>query len=873
MTTQNGTIITDLGSSDYGYAVTILPDGKILAAGTSYISFAMARYTTNGALDPTFSDDGILTKDFSGANGRSYNFNLTGEGKVLASYYNNFGVPGTFTLARYHPDSSLDESFGIQGILNIDFGSDNAGKNFTLLADGKMLVVGQTNSTTNADFVLTRYTMTGDLDASFGNGGKVNTDFGSGDFANGVAVQPDGKILMTGKSYFKGLADFSVARFNPDGSLDTTFDHDGKLNTDFGGNDGGYGVAVQADGKIVVAGNTLVNAQRDFAVARYNSDGSLDKTFSGDGKLTTDFGGLDEYSKSLAIQPDGKLVVIGYTNAGGTIDFVLARYNPDGSLDSKFNGLDNQPPELTGTLATLVNGKANAFYTLQVSDLLQGFSDPDDGDILSITGLTANHGSLSDNLDGTWSFTPQTDYKGLVDLNYTVTDGKNGTAASQHFSLQANTTTAAGVSFNHLNGATNEMGGKADFLVMLTAAPTSRVTLTFQSSNDHEGQVFTDKLIFTGQNWNIPQTLTVQGMADYLNDGDASYNINTQITTNAPAYSAVDVAKIVLININDPNDVPIVDWNGTNQIDRKTGSNSADALYGQGGADVLKGGRGDDHLYGQGGSDTLLGELGDDTLYGDYGNDTLAGGEGNDTLYGEQDNDYMEGGTGDDSLFGTGGGLDTMSGGAGNDTYYLDFDGLKDIVSDNGLAADIDTIIMPFQLTRYTLPAGIEKGIIAAGQQNSSLTGNASNNGLTGNAGRNTLDGAVGRDSLFGGNGNDVLIGGTGNDTLNGGAGRDIFKFNATLTANTDRIIDFAVTDDTIQLDHAIFTQLTTAGTLNASLFVQGATAMDLDDHIIYNPATGMVMYDSDGAGTEASVQIALLAVNLPLTHTNFEVV
>jgi len=153
------------------------------------------------------------------------------------------------------------------------------------------------------------------------------------------------------------------------------------------------------------------------------------------------------------------------------------------------------------------------------------------------------------------------------------------------------------------------------------------------------------------------------------------------------------------------------------------------------------------------------------------------------------------------------------------------------------------------------------------------LKGNTSNNTLTGNDGSNTLDGAVGRDSLFGGNGNDVLVGGTGNDTLAGGAGKDVFKFNAGLASNIDKITDFAVVDDTIQLENAIFTKLTTTGVLNAANFVNAAVASDFNDYVIYNPATGELSYDADGSGAGAAVKIALLGIHLALTSADFVVI
>lgn len=286
-----------------------------------------------------------------------------------------------------------------------------------------------------------------------------------------------------------------------------------------------------------------------------------------------------------------------------------------------------------------------------------------------------------------------------------------------------------------------------------------------------------------------------------------------------------------------------------------------DTIYGTANDDSFNGTTAADEVYGLDGNDTLIGNVGDDVL---------DGGNGNDQLNGEQDNDRLDGGAGNDTLDG-GLGADTLIGGAGNDLYYLGYDA-ADVIDDQGLPTDIDTVIMPYQLTKYTLPTGIENGSIS-GSGAGSLTGNDSDNKLTGNDGKNSLIGALGRDSLFGGNGNDVLDGGVGNDNLTGGKGKDTFLFDTALSGNTDKITDFKPVDDTIKLDHQIFTQLVTPGVLDAESFVKGANALAPDDYVIYNPATGAVTYDSDGSGAGQGVQVAMLGVNLPVTNADFVVV
>jgi len=405
--------------------------------------------------------------------------------------------------------------------------------------------------------------------------------------------------------------------------------------------------------------------------------------------------------------------------------------------------------------------------------------------------------------------------------------------------------------------STSENGATVSYSIQLNTAPLAKqdVVLTFTSSDTGEGIINTPSLTFTSANYATPQTLTVQGVDDYLDDGNIPYLVTAKVTTLDIFYKTLAFTALNLTNTDDGLDTPLDLYGDEN------GSNS----------DVLTGGNGADKLHGLNKADNLSGGLGNDSIWGGYGDDNLFGEDGDDKLLGEQENDYMEGGAGNDSLDG-GDGADTMMGGAGNDTYYLGYDAV-DVIIDNGLATDIDTVLMPYQLTGYTLPPGIEQGTIAAGTVASNLTGNTGDNALTGNSGKNTLNGAVGRDSLFGGAGNDILLGGAGNDTLSGGNGKDIFKFNTAFTANTDKITDFVVADDTIQLENSIFTKLAKTGVLSADNFIKAAAAHDNNDYVIYNATTGAVTYDADGSGAGAGVQIALLGMNLALTHADFVII
>jgi uncharacterized delta-60 repeat protein len=152
---------------------------------------------------------------------------------------------------------------------------------------------------------------------------------------NSVIQQADGKLVVAGYSWNGSNDDVALVRYNTDGSLDTGFDGDGKVTTAIGtGYDEGYSVIQQADGKLVVAGTSYNGSSNDFALVRYNADGSLDASFDGDGIVTTAIGGAMMYGLSVIQQADGKLVVAGYSWNGSDSDVALVRYNEDGSLDT-----------------------------------------------------------------------------------------------------------------------------------------------------------------------------------------------------------------------------------------------------------------------------------------------------------------------------------------------------------------------------------------------------------------------------------------------------------------------------------------------------------------------------------------------------------
>src|SRR5215208_2458694 len=248
-------------------------------------------------------------------------------------------------------DGDLDPTFGTGGVVMTDFNtSTDLANAVALQADGKLVVVGTTytdNDFSDEDFAIARYNTDGSHDASFGNNGRVTTDFpGLAAVISAVVVQPDGKIVVAGGAYplFTFAGDFKVARYNPDGSLDTSFGAGGIVTTIFPG-DGSFAfaLALQSDGKIIAAGTDFVDfnpgdmSDTDFALARYNQDGSLDTTFGNGGTVTTDFLGHEDDVFSVLIQTDGKIVAVGSANSPvDYYNFAVAGYLPNGALDTAF---------------------------------------------------------------------------------------------------------------------------------------------------------------------------------------------------------------------------------------------------------------------------------------------------------------------------------------------------------------------------------------------------------------------------------------------------------------------------------------------------------------------------------------------------------
>ncbi len=336
----NGTTKGTFGSSTFLTAVALDYKGNIVVAGfislgdeaTETSDFAVARYKSNGSLDSSFDNDGKLTKDFYGFDDAITSVAVQTDGKIILAaivstqpYYQ--GVKEEFTLIRLNIDGTFDKTFGKNGISIID----NKGY-WGLLAlqnDGKIVVFYNGNA---KQIIGRRLNGNGSPDISFGVGDSITTHFAKYVRLTSIALQKDEKIVVSlWESYPpEDSKDFLIARYNGNGIPDAGFDGDGVLKTDFGYNEAANAVAIQSDGKIVAVGSSSAGK---LAFARYNSNSSLDHTFSDDGKELTDYTAPSSLSLfRIATQPDGKILVGGKCFGG----FGVARYNSNGLLDNSF---------------------------------------------------------------------------------------------------------------------------------------------------------------------------------------------------------------------------------------------------------------------------------------------------------------------------------------------------------------------------------------------------------------------------------------------------------------------------------------------------------------------------------------------------------
>lgn len=351
----HGQVVTSVGLFDRINAVAIQPDGKIVAVGVARVQsspekygFAVVRYDRDGGLDRTFGVGGIVITDFGGLQEAANAIAIQPDGGIVVAGYNARFIASErqFAIARYLPDGRLDPEFGIDGKVITAIGDAISTINsLAIQPNGRIVAVGSAYHI-GGDMGLARYKRDGRLDPSFGAGGVVVLDlFKGADTANAVVIQGDGRItvggttarIIGGGSSGEVQQGFVVARFNSDGNRDTSFSGGGMVAVFFAHSVDATSMMVQPDGSTVVAGTMSNSTSTDFVLFRFRSDGAPDSTFGVQGAVVTDLAGSNDVLNAIAPQADGGIIAVGSTFGNRETDFVIARYE---------SGL--QIPKITG---------------------------------------------------------------------------------------------------------------------------------------------------------------------------------------------------------------------------------------------------------------------------------------------------------------------------------------------------------------------------------------------------------------------------------------------------------------------------------------------------------------------------------------------
>jgi uncharacterized delta-60 repeat protein len=333
---------------------------KIILAIICMIPFAC---TCQGTLDPSFGSGGTATTDFGGIYDEALAMVLQQDGKIiLGGDGNNSGW--NFALARYNSNGTLDATYGTGGKVFTDFSSGvDQAYSMALQPDGKVVAAGLVGYAGVINIGIARYKTNGNLDSTFGVNGKVITLVGNDSRASAVALQPDGKIIIAGCTNYGSASDILLVRYKSNGNLDSTFGTNGVVITSVGtGEDFAWTLALQTDGKLVAGGYTYNGTDDDFVLIRYNTNGSLDNTFGIGGKVITDFDNINNELLDILIQPDGKIV------AAGSMYVILARYNTNGSLDNSFgtNGKVNFQVNGLASYATSIARESDGKFLIAI---------------------------------------------------------------------------------------------------------------------------------------------------------------------------------------------------------------------------------------------------------------------------------------------------------------------------------------------------------------------------------------------------------------------------------------------------------------------------------------------------------------------------
>lgn len=332
------------GYYDVAKSMALQHDGKIVLVGygkeslASFKGLSMARYLQNGEMDFDFGNLGVNKRVTTDLEGEAYSVAIQKDNKIVITGYSISSATNNenITLLRFSENGNIDKSFGNKGLIVTEVSDKkDVGESIAIQHDGKIVVVGSTDHKPTTDIVLIRYNKDGSIDYSFGINGIVITDIKSSlDIGKSLALQSDGKIVVSGFTHIINNFFMTLLRYDSNGDLDPTFGENGIVITDINGTRGKMDMVIQTDGKIILVGPSEVENSHHFTVLRFNNNGSLDKSFGNNGVTKTIIGDHSE-AESVALDLNGNIVVAGTTELG-IEQFVVAMYNQQGVLVPDF---------------------------------------------------------------------------------------------------------------------------------------------------------------------------------------------------------------------------------------------------------------------------------------------------------------------------------------------------------------------------------------------------------------------------------------------------------------------------------------------------------------------------------------------------------
>ncbi|MEE1564249.1 MAG: hypothetical protein V1249_04640, partial [Acidimicrobiales bacterium] len=546
------------GKTDSAEEVLLLDDGRYAfvghagsngsLSGGNYECVVLLR-AADGTKDGSFDGNGRLYVSFDASlNDRCYAGALQDDGMILVGGWVKAST-WDLALARVDPsDGSLDAAFGSGGKVVHDIGGKELITAIDVQPDGKILVAGTTAASGTDDFFVARYTSAGVLDTTFSSDGIHVFDLGSSaeDTLGGMDLQPDGRIVVGGYSG----GDWAVARLTADGDMDTSFGAAGITTTDFGGTEEASEVVVASDGKILLGGHTNASGDYDMALVRYTSAGVLDTTFSSDGVTTQDFNnaslgsGRTDKARAMGIAANGSVLLAGSTKSGDDTDWAFVQF---------LSAADPAAFTLSKTTASVTEGGSTDTFTVALdvpptSDVVLSVASGDTGEATvspsTLTFTVAN-----------WS-TPQTvtvtgvdDSVDDGDQDTTVTVSVVAASSADAYDGVANqavtaTTTdddTSGYTLSTTTASVTEGGSTDTFTVVLNTEPTGTVTFDVSSADTGEATVDLAQLTFGVFNWFTPQTVTITGANDDVDDGNQDTTVTVAVDAGSTADTLYDV--------------------------------------------------------------------------------------------------------------------------------------------------------------------------------------------------------------------------------------------------------------------------------------------------------------------------------------------